>query len=222
MARFFRFDSPLMIGLGKIMDFILLSVLWILCCIPVITIVPSTVALYYVMLKMARKEEVRPVAGFFHALKDNLKQGSILTLIFTAAGILLFLDYRIMTMQTEAIGSVLRAVFLLLTILAAAVMLYTFPLQARFSNSVFRTLKNAMLLALVKLPNTILLLLLHSIPTWAILVAPDIVWKTLPLWVLLFPAAVAYLSSLRFVKIFAPLIADRVDSNRKDENDNIY
>ena len=221
MGRFFRYDSPIMIGLGRILDFIFLSVLWIVCCIPIITIVPSTAALYYVMLKIARKEEIRPFFGFFHALKDNMKQGSILTLVFIAVVILLVFDYRIMSMHAEAIGSVLKAVFLLLTILAAAVMLYTFPLQAQFSNSVFRTLKNAILLALVKLPNTALLLLLHSIPAWAVLVAPEIVWKTLPLWLLLFPAAVAYLSSLRFVKIIAPLIAAADDSDKEKENGDI-
>lgn len=217
MGHFFRFDSPLMIGLGRIMDFILLSILWIVCCIPVITIVPSTAALYYVTLKMVRKEEIRPVAGFFHGFKDNLKQGGILTLIFAAICILLYFDYWIMTMQMEAVGSVLRDVFLLLTIFAAAVMLYVFPLQAQFSNTVFRTLKNAILLALVKLPNTILLLLLHSIPTWAVLVAPDIVWKTLPLWLLLFPATVAYLSSLQFAKIIVPLMEVKNDSNTESE-----
>lgn len=206
MGRFFRFDSPLMTGLGKLADLIILSILWLLCCVPVITIVPSTAALYYVTLKMARKEEYRPIAGFFHALKDNLKQGSIMTLLFAAVGALLYIDYRIMTLQTEEIGSILKSVFLLLTVLAAAVMLYTFPLQAQFSNTILRTLKNAMILSLSKLPNTILLLALHSIPVWAVILSPEIVGKTLLLWLLLFPAAAAYLSSLRFVKIIAPLI----------------
>ena len=206
MGRFFRYDSPIMIGLGRILDFIFLSVLWIACCIPIITIVPSTAALYYVMLKIARKEEIRPFFGFFHAFRDNLKQGCVLTLSFAAVAILLYVDYRIMVMQAGAIGSMLSILFLLLAALTVATMLYTFALQAQFSNTVFRTLKNAVLLSLMKLPNTILLLVIHSIPLWALVVAPEIVSKTLPLWLMLFPAAVAYISSLRFVKIFAPLM----------------
>lgn len=206
MGRFFRFDSPIMVVLGKAADLVVLSLLWILCCIPVVTIVPATAALYYVTLKMARKEDYRPVFHFFRGLRDNLKQGSILTLVFAVIVILLYADYRIMTLPTQEIGAILRAVFLLLSILGVAVMLYTFALQAQFANPVFRTLKNAAILALSKLPNTILLLFLHSIPVWAVVIAPDAVWKTLPLWLLLFPAAVAYLSSLRFVKIVAPLI----------------
>ena len=67
MGRFFRFDSPFMLALGKVMDLILLSALWIACCIPIITIVPATAALYYVTIKMARKEETRTVVGFFYA-----------------------------------------------------------------------------------------------------------------------------------------------------------
>lgn len=212
MGRFFRYDSPIMIGLGRIMDFILLSILWFICCIPVVTIVPSTAALYYVMLKIVRKEEIRPFFNFFHAFRDNLKQGCVLTLIFIMITALLYADYRIMTVQAGAIGSILCILFLLLAVLAAAVMLYTFPLQAQFSNTVFRTLKNAFLLSLIKLPNTFLLLVLHSMPLWVVMAAPEIVAKTLPLWLLLFPAVVAYLSSLRFVKIFAPLMETEVDT----------
>lgn len=217
MGRFFRYDSPLMIGLGKILDFILLSILWVVCCIPVITIVPSTAALYYVMLKIARKEEIRPIFGFFHAFRDNLQQGCVLTLIFAAIVILLCVDYRIMTVQAGTIGSILSILFLLLAVLAAAAMLYTFALQAQFSNTVYRTLKNAILLSLMKLPNTILLLVLHSIPILVILVAPEIMAKTLPLWLVLFPATAAYLSSLRFVKLFAPLMEtkENVDAEGK-------
>lgn len=216
MGRFFRYDSPIMIGLGRILDFILLSIFWMICCIPIVTIVPATAALYYVMLKIARKEEIRPVLGFFHAFRDNLKQGCVLTLIFAVIVILLFVDYRIMAMQAGTIGSMLSILFLLLAVLAAAAMLYTFALQAQFSNTVFRTLKNAVLLSLMKLPSTILLLVLHSIPLWALMAAPEIVGKTLPLWLLLFPATAAYLSSLRFVKIFVPLMEAKEEANTEE------
>ena len=218
MGRFFRFDSPFMLALGKVMDLILLSSLWIACCIPIITIVPATAALYYVTIKMARKEETRTVVGFFYAFKENFKQGSVLTLIFTAAGILLHVDYRIMTLQAENIASTFGILFLLLTIFTTAIMLYTFPLQAQFSNTIIRTLKNAILLSLIKLPNTLLLLVLHSIPVWSLVVAPGIIAKTLPLWLLLFPAVIAYLSSLRFVKVIAPFIAPKEDSSEKEKN----
>lgn len=216
MGRFFRYDSPIMIGVGRIVDFFLLNLLWIICCIPVITIVPATAALYYVMLKIARKEEVRPVFGYLHAFRDNFKQGCVLTLIFAAIVALLYADYRIMTLQEGTVGSVLSILFLLLTALAAATMLYTFALQAQFSNTVFRTLKNAALLSLMKLPNTILLLVLHCIPLWVLMVAPNIVAMTMPFWVLFFPAVVAYLSSLRFVKIFAPLMEMNEDADAHD------
>ena len=213
MGRFFRYDNPVMMGLGKVMDLITLSVLWLLCSIPVITIVPATAALYYVTLKIARKEEYRVVFGFFRAFRDNLKQGIGLSAVFMAAGALLYLDYRIMTLQGESLNSVLQTVFLLFAVITAAVMLYTFPLQAQFENRIFRTLKNAMLFSLMKLPNTLLLLLLHSIPVLVILVSPEIMAKTVPLWLILFPATAAYLSSLRFVKVVAPFMTAEKDAD---------
>ena len=43
-------------ALEKIADMFLLSVLWLICCIPIITIGTSTIALYYATVKVVRRE----------------------------------------------------------------------------------------------------------------------------------------------------------------------
>ena len=80
MERLFGSDSILFKVLEKIADFVILNLLWAICCIPVVTIGASTTALYYVMLKMVRNEESHVAKMFFKAFKQNLKQGSILSL----------------------------------------------------------------------------------------------------------------------------------------------
>ena len=71
MGSFFSLDSPLMRFLSRLSDIFILNVLFLLCCIPVVTIGASATALYTVTLKMARNEESYITKGFFKAFKSN-------------------------------------------------------------------------------------------------------------------------------------------------------
>ena len=79
--RFNWTDNVVMRAIGKIGDLICLNVLWLICCIPVITIGASTTALYTVMLRLVRNEEGYIFRGFFKAFKLNFKQSTIIWII---------------------------------------------------------------------------------------------------------------------------------------------
>lgn len=57
MNRLFNIDNPVMQFLSKMFDLIVLNLIFILSCIPIITIGASISALYYVCLKMLRGED---------------------------------------------------------------------------------------------------------------------------------------------------------------------
>lgn len=82
--------------------FFLLSCLWYLCCLPVVTAGAATTALYYVTLKMARGQEGQLIPAFFHSFKQNLKQATALWVGYLAVGILLVLDLAI-CLQTSSV-----------------------------------------------------------------------------------------------------------------------
>ena len=60
--------------LTKAGDFIILTLLAMVCSIPVITIGASLTAVFYAALKMARDEEGYVWKEFFKSFKQNLKQ----------------------------------------------------------------------------------------------------------------------------------------------------
>ena len=70
-------------------NFVIVNMLCLLCCIPVITAGPAICAMYYCMLKIARKEGLSPLKDFFHSFKNNLKQGCLLQLIVTITSLIL-------------------------------------------------------------------------------------------------------------------------------------
>jgi len=54
-------------------DFLALSIAWLLCCIPVVTIGPATAALYYAAAKCVRRGERELLLNFWNSLKENFK-----------------------------------------------------------------------------------------------------------------------------------------------------
>lgn len=206
MKQLFSIDGPVMGALGKIADFMILSLLWLMCCIPVITFGAATAALYYVTLKMARGEASGVAKLFFKALKENMKAGIVFTLVFALAGAVLYLDYTLMLQLSGALGAVLRVVFMALGICCLLTALYTFPLQAQFVNTVKGTLTNAFWFALRNLRITLLVLLVHASPLLLVFLSLENLLKLLPLLLLLLPSVIAFISSVLLMKVFKPLM----------------
>ena len=65
MRGVFNPDSPMMRALGVVWDLIVLNLLFLVCCIPVVTIGPAITALHYVTTKMAGEKDGTPVVGNF-------------------------------------------------------------------------------------------------------------------------------------------------------------
>ena len=79
MRGVFNPDSPLMRALGVVWDLIVLNLLFLVCCIPVVTIGPAITALHYVTTKMAGEKDGTPVVGnFFKSFRANFRQGVLM------------------------------------------------------------------------------------------------------------------------------------------------
>ena len=96
MTRKNKLASSLGAFLRVLCDLMVLNVLWLICCIPIITVGPATSALCCVSLKLARGEPTATVRTFFEALKQNFVRALLLGLIglagfaVAAAGCVMF------------------------------------------------------------------------------------------------------------------------------------
>jgi len=72
--------------LNAIGQLVLASILWCVCCLPVFTIGASSAALYYSVVKTVRRDRSTIAASFFHAFRENFRQGLWLNLILLAYG----------------------------------------------------------------------------------------------------------------------------------------
>lgn len=101
----FRGDSAYTQIMTKIFNIFWLSILWLLCCIPVITIGASTIALYYVMLKLVKDEETTVTREFFHSFKQNFLQSLPVTVIVLVVVVVLVAGFSYPGSSRKGTGS---------------------------------------------------------------------------------------------------------------------
>lgn len=143
MPNFFNIDNPIWKFIGNLWDFFVLSVLWLVCSIPVVTIGASTTALYYVTLKMASNQEGKLRQQYFHSFRQNWKEATAIWLGFLAVGVILGIDL----MYGLTGGTNLASAVLVFAAVAGALYLcllsFVFPLLARVDNTPLAIVKMA-------------------------------------------------------------------------------
>jgi len=171
MNQLFNPDSPVMRFITKIVYSVYLNILWFLCCLPVITAGASTTALFYVTLKMAKNEEGNLTKEFFHSFQENFRQGTKIWLILLGLGIAMAFDgYVFYHMRfTNIFWTCATAVFLVALAAYAIVLMYIFPLLARFGNTITAMFKNSIIIGMRFLVCTALMAAIYLIMAFVII-----------------------------------------------------
>ena len=92
--------------MGRAADLFMLNVVFVICCLPVVTIGASLTALHYVTLKMARNEESYIIRSFFKSFKQNFKQSTIINLIMLLIAGVLYFDTNIVSQMGGSMSKV--------------------------------------------------------------------------------------------------------------------
>jgi uncharacterized membrane protein YesL len=173
--KFFA-DNPFWHALGQVFDIFVLNVLWLLCCIPVFTIGPSTTAFYYCLISLVRGEESYVSKDFFRSFKRNFRQAVPLGLIFTAVGAFLVFDIYVCRTSTGRIYTFFLFFFAVIFLLWAAVTVYVFPLLSKFEKKSLDLVIWAFMLCIRNLWRTLLMLLAVLVSAWLIHLIPGLVF----------------------------------------------
>ncbi len=164
MGNLFSIDSPLMRGMSKIADIMILNLLVIVTCIPIITIGASMSAMHYVLIKLSRNEGTSVLQMYFKSFKENLFQATalwlvnVIALVFFAYDMYVFFFAEIFLPMPVFICVVAVGVLFMMTCM------YFYPLQARFINPVSRTIKNSFFVMVLNFPKSVGTIILYAIP----------------------------------------------------------
>lgn len=162
MGGFLNYDSPLLSGLGKLTDLVILNLLTLLFCIPIVTIGASLTACHYVALKI-RRGEGYVIRNFWKSFKENFKQSTVIWFLVTISMILSI--YVALFFNVEGLmASISRGVLFAAAIFWAFIACWIFPLQSKFVNTIKNTIKNSFLMSFKYLFRTLLMVVIYLIP----------------------------------------------------------
>lgn len=199
-------DNVIHIFLNKLGDIIVANLLFLVCCIPIITIGPALTALYHCMLRTVKGNNNGTTKTFFRAFKENFRQSLIVWLGLLAVGFILFLNIRFLQNTASVMSKPLFYVSLGIAGLVIILALYIFPVIAAFANTTVNLLKNAYVFAFLHFPSTLAIAVITILPMF--MTYRDI--KLMPLyaccWFFFGFGLTAYVNSLLLYRMFKPFL----------------
>jgi len=97
---------------------LLLNLLWLLACLPIVTVYPATAAMFGVVRDwVSKKEDNGLLRTFLRHLKENLKQSFMIGVLWTLFGAALLLDYYLVDQMPSGPRLVAGSLLFLVTLL---------------------------------------------------------------------------------------------------------
>ncbi len=164
MFKIFDLDGKFYQYALKYSELLWVSILTVVCSIPVVTIGASFTAMHKLIYQIKQGEEGKLTATFFRAFRDNFRQATLIWLLFAGFAALIFLDYRLVLAMPQSPLALLSYALPVLVLVAAMCLVWAFVLQSRYHNTVFGTVKLAFIVAVTHPLQTISMLVLFLLP----------------------------------------------------------
>ena len=211
MGKIFSYDSGVIQFLNKLVDCVIVTFLWILCCIPIITAGAATSALYYAVNKVIVNERSHIWREYWSAFGSNFKQATlawipclIMFYILITSGIIAFQQgWKILVVFYVVFG----CFFLMWT-------LHLFPYIARFTNTTKQIMINCVYLLFRHILKSIGLFIVLAL---GIIVVFGFFWVAM----LIVPALYMVMASFILEPMFRRYMSEE-DAKAEDERNDIY
>lgn len=204
----FSEDNFLNRALNLCGDIILANILFVICCIPIVTIGPSMTALYHCMLRSVKGNNNGTFKTFFRAFRENFKQSFGAWIGFLLIFMIFFMNINFLKQTESVITKPLLIGSYSILLLLAILVLYIFPVIAAFEGTLKNHLRNAMLFAFTNLPSTLGILVLTALPFVLLYINYSIILLFLVCWTFFLFALIAYLKCKMFYRMFQPYLGE--------------
>ncbi len=160
MAKKFNPEKGLWYWIGQFGDLLLINVMWLICCIPVVTMGPACAALYDASVRCVRFGRERVLKRFWTVFCRELKTGVPACIAWEIVLFACFVVLRLAWIGMVGGVPVAQAcllIWIILLIVPIGAFCWMFPLLSRFMFRVGGLIKTGLQIAVSKLPWTILM-----------------------------------------------------------------
>lgn len=132
MRDFFNTDNRVMKALSKLFDIGYLSIVFILFCIPVVTIGAAFTALYYTTVKVIRRDRGYVFHEFWHSFRLNFISATKMWIIELIIIIIMIFNITTVMEGTTRTSGYMLGAYIVMSIIVYAVSCYAYPVLSRF------------------------------------------------------------------------------------------
>ncbi len=208
MVSIFRYDSKFFEVLAKVTDFVVLNLIFIISCIPIITIGASVTSMYTVSMKRAKDDECSILKTYIKSFKENFKASTKVWILMMIIGGVLVLDFQIANMiPVEGLSLTLRLASTMVSVIFIFALTYIFPIISKFENTMKNTIINSVLMSIQNLPLTIMIVILNLLPLILLNLFTGLWGRIIFFYMILGFGTTSYLNSILFNKIFSKYIS---------------
>ena len=178
----------------KFWKLIELNLLYLVCCIPIVTIGPATCGLVYILRNFANEKPVFMVSDFFDAFKSNFKQGFVIGLfdLLTTGIVSVALIWYIANQQLSIAMAIPLVICIIVEVLLMFMRFYTYLMTVTVELPIKYILKNSFIFAFLGLKSNLIS------GFWTVLLILPLLW----LWPWLLFFVVIGFSTLAFIATF--------------------
>ena len=136
-----NFLNQFFLFMGKL---IALNLLWMITCIPVITIGASTTALFYCTLKLHKDKDISAWKFFWKSFRSNFLQSTAIWVLILVAAALLWLERIAIGTMPQSMKQIFTYVLAAAGLFLLLVTLYIFPTIAAFENKLSKLISHTL------------------------------------------------------------------------------
>ena len=166
----FNYNNPFIGFLVRIANMIIVSLYWVICCLPVVTILPACAALYHTVNKVVLGNGNGVTRAFFGAFKAALKPGVVLTVV--ALGVAALVAFGVYTgtqiWDVSTFGAVYMAAGVLIAFACLTTLVFVAPTLSRFEGGISIILRLSMYFSMRNLFRSAWYVLLLLLAFWVV------------------------------------------------------
>ncbi|MBO5248839.1 MAG: YesL family protein [Clostridia bacterium] len=197
---------------------ILLNLLYVVACIPIITVGPATAAMNYVCRNFSQAKPVFFFPDFIEKCKEHFKQGLAVWMIQLLTGGLLVFAFLGWTDSAFQVSGGLRTAAVVVILVFAYLLIcssfYIYPMMVSFDLTVKQLIRNSVILAMTQLWRNLVILVVLGI----LVVVSFLFWPlTFPVLLFLAFTLMAYVSNSLVFPVLKRLVATPSDASESSD-----
>ena len=152
----FHVDGILYRFLDKVMSFLFLNILWLISCLPIVTIFPATTAMFGVIRKWHREEDVMLLKQFFKLFKENFRQSFLVGIVWLGVAFVLYFNILASFHMPQLMKLSMLAIFFSFSLLFIITSIFICPVMVHYDMNMIELMKNVLLIAVTNLKVSLL------------------------------------------------------------------